>query len=72
MSDRALSVTVAAGLLSPYISRQGLYDWIRRGDIKGEQGPGGRWIVRESEVARILAWYEGADPETVQATLDAD
>ena len=72
MNDRAITVSEAARRLKPFISRAGLYKWIERGDVEAERSPtGGRLMIRESEVVRILAWYEGIDPEVVRAKLDA-
>lgn len=58
MADRALSVSEAASL-TPYASEVTLYKWIRRGEIAVEHAPNGRMKIRESEVRRINAWYEG-------------
>lgn len=70
MNDRAITVSEAARRLKPYISRAGLYKWIERGDVEAERSPtGGRLMIRESEVVRILAWYEGVAPEAVRSTF---
>ena len=70
MLDRALSVPEAAALI-PYVSEPTLYKWIRRGEVAVERAPNGRMKVRESEVRRINAWYEGVDPTEVTLTPES-
>lgn len=68
--NRALTVPEAARLLRPFVSRTGIYRWIERGEIDTEKAPRSeRLMIRESEVVRVLAWYEGIDPEVVRARL---
>lgn len=59
MADMPITMAEAARRLAPYIARSTLYTWVERGDVRYELSPGGRKMVRESEVARVLAWYEG-------------
>lgn len=59
MNDRALSVAEAAALI-PYASEVTLYKWIKKGEVAIERSPGGRMKIRESEVRRINAWFEGS------------
>lgn len=61
--DIPLTVTEAARRLEPFVARSTLYSWIRRGEIRADRSPGGRQMIRESEVQRILAWYRGDDIE---------
>jgi excisionase family DNA binding protein len=58
MTDRPLSVAEAAKMI-PFVSEGTLYRWVRSGEVKAERAPGGRMKIRESEVRRINAWYEG-------------
>ena len=72
MSDRALSVSEAAKLLT-FISEPTLYKWIRNGDVAVERAPNnGRMKIRESEVRRLLAFYQGVDPDQVDIAAPGD
>lgn len=70
MKDRAITVAKAARILGSHVSKSSLYKWIDRGEVASEKAPaGGAIMIRESEVARLLAWYEGESPEQAQSRI---
>lgn len=62
MADKALSVPEAAALM-PFLTETTLYKWIRKGEVAFERAPNGRKKIRESEVRRIVAWFEGTESD---------
>ncbi|WP_336652902.1 MULTISPECIES: hypothetical protein [unclassified Leucobacter] len=70
MGDKAISVAEAIRLLSPHVSRSSLYKWIEREEVISERAPtGGAIMIRESEIVRLLAWYEGVGDTEVRVMM---
>ena len=66
MGDRAMYVSEAAKLMG--FSDPTLRRWIAKGEVHAEHDPGGRLRIRESEVRRVRAWFDGEPvPDAVQS-----